>query len=167
MMETQNRAKRIEWLEGVIVAALILMTLVLLLQVFARYVAKISIPWTEELARYLLVLMTFTGAALALRDKQHIAITFLLERLPDTPRICFELFFNVVIMLFLGAVFRGSLTMVDLTWETPAGTIPWITTGKLYLILPFATLIMLGYLLAQVFQAAKRLSAQLGAGGTR
>ena len=166
-MDAQNRAKRIEWLEGVMVVTLILMTLVLLLQVFARYVAKISIPWTEELARYLLVLMTFTGAALALREKQHIAITVLLDRVSATVRICLELFFDVVIMLFLGAVFRGSLTMVQLTWETPAGTIPWITTGRLYLILPFATLLMLGYLLAQVFQAAKRLSAQLGVGGTR
>jgi len=166
-MDTRHRGARIEWVETVIVIALILMTLVLLLQVFARYVVQVSIPWTEEIARYLLVFMTFTGAALALREKQHIAITFLLERLPDTPRICLELLFDVVIMLFLGAVFRGSLNMVQLTWETPAGTIPWITTGKLYLVLPFATLLMLGYLLAQVFRAAKRLSAQVGAGEVR
>ena len=166
-MDTRHRGTRIEWVETVIVIALILMTVVLLLQVFARYVVQVSIPWTEEIARYLLVFMTFTGAALALREKQHIAITFLLERLPDTPRICLELLFDVVIMLFLGAVFRGSLNMVQLTWETPAGTIPWITTGKLYLILPTATLLMLAYLLAQVFRAAKRLSAQLGVGEAR
>jgi TRAP-type transport system small permease protein len=165
-MEIGKRRRRIEWVEAVIAVALVLMTAVLLLQVFARYVARISIPWTEEVARYLLVLMTFTGAALAVRDRQHIAITILLDRLPDAARTCVELVFDVLIMLFLGAVFRGTVNMVQLTWETPAGTIPWITTGRLYLILPFALLLMLGYLLAQVFRAAKRLSAQLGAGGS-
>jgi TRAP-type transport system small permease protein len=164
-MEIRKRGKRIEGVEAVMAVALILMTAVLLLQVFARYVARVSIPWTEEVARYLLVLMTFTGAALALRDRQHIAITILLDRLPHAVRTCLELAFDVLIMLFLCAVFRGTVNMVQLTWETPAGTIPWITTGRLYLILACTLLLMLGYLLAQVFRAARRLSAQLCAGG--
>jgi TRAP-type C4-dicarboxylate transport system permease small subunit len=128
------------------------------------WVEAISIPWTEEVSRYLLVLMTFVGAALALRDRQHIAITFLLDRLTRTQRIWADLIFNVLIMLFLGAVFRGSIRMIQLTWETPAGTVPWITTGRIYLILPFAVVLMLGYLLAQVYRGACQLSARIGRG---
>jgi TRAP-type C4-dicarboxylate transport system permease small subunit len=155
-------ATRIGWVEAIIAIALGLMTGALMLQVLARYVLHVSIPWTEEVSRYLLVLMTFVGAALALRDRQHIAITFLLDRLPNTQRIWMDLLFNVLIMLFLGAVFRGSVRMIQLTWETPAGTIPWITTGRIYLILPFTVLLMLGYLLAQVYRGARQLSARIG-----
>ncbi len=140
------------------------MTAVLMLQVLARYVLQVSIPWTEEVSRYLLMLMTFVGAALALRDRQHIAITFLLDRLTHTQRIWVDLLFNVLIMLFLGAVFRGSVRMIQLTWETPAGTVPWITTGRIYLILPFAVVLMLGYLLVQVYRGAGQLSARIGRG---
>jgi TRAP-type C4-dicarboxylate transport system permease small subunit len=151
---------RIGWAGAIIAIAFALMILALLLQVVARYVLQVSIPWTEEVSRYLLVLMTFVGAALALRDRQHIAITFLLDRLSPPHRLWVDLLFNVLIMLFLGAVFRGSVQMIELTWETPAGTIPWITTGRIYLILPFSILLMLGYLLAQVCQGARRLAGR-------
>ncbi len=157
-------ARRIGWVGAIITIALGLMTAVLMLQVLARYVLQVSIPWTEEVSRYLLVLMTFVGAALALRDRQHIAITFLLDRLTGSQRIWADLIFNVLIMLFLGAVFRGSVRMIQLTWETPAGTVPWITTGRVYLILPFAVVLMLGYLLAQVYRGACHLSALSGRG---
>jgi TRAP-type transport system small permease protein len=156
---------RIGWVGAIIAIAFGLMILALLLQVVARYVLQVSIPWTEEVSRYLLVLMTFVGAALALRDRQHIAITFLLDRLSPPHRLWVDLLFNVLIMLFLGAVFRGSLQMVELTWETPAGTIPWITTGRIYLILPFSILLMLGYLLAQVYRDACRLSGRVAGEG--
>jgi TRAP-type C4-dicarboxylate transport system permease small subunit len=158
-MQTKTQ---IGWVGAIITIALGLMTAALMLQVLARYVLHVSIPWTEEVSRYLLVLMTFVGAALALRDRQHIAITFLLDRLPATQRLWVDLVFNVLIMCFLGAVFRGSVRMVDLTWETPAGTLPWITTGRIYLILPFTVVLMLGYLLTQVYRGARQLSARMG-----
>lgn len=154
------QTKRIGWVGAVIAIALGLMTATLMLQVLARYVLRVSIPWTEEISRYLLVLMTFVGAALALRDRQHIAITFLLDRLPHPQRIWADLLFNLLIMLFLGAVFRGSVRMIQLTWETPAGTVPWITTGRIYLILPFTILLMLGYLLAEIYRGARQLSGK-------
>lgn len=162
VVEPMQTTTRIGWVGAIITVALGLMTAALMLQVIARYVLQVSIPWTEEVSRYLLVLMTFVGAALALRDRQHIAITFLLDRLSATRRIWADLLFNVLIMLFLGAVFRGSVRMIQLTWETPAGTIPWITTGRIYLILPFTVVLMLGYLLAQVYRGARQLSARIG-----
>ena len=167
MADILTPRKHIAWVEAIMTISLTLMIMALLLQVVARYVVRVSIPWTEEISRYLLVLLTFTGAAVAVRDKQHIAITFLLDRLPEIPRLCADLVFTVLIMLFLGTAFRGSLHMIQLTWETPAGTIPWITTGKLYLVLPFTCLLMLGYLLVQVFQTAKRLTALRTGGGVR
>jgi C4-dicarboxylate transporter DctQ subunit len=58
------------------------MTLVILIQVFFRYVVYLPVPWTEELARYLMVWMGMLGAVAALRQGRHIGVRVLVERLP-------------------------------------------------------------------------------------
>lgn len=46
------------------------------LQFFSRYVLGNSIAWTEEMARYLLVMVGFLGSAMAVRKGTHIAVEF-------------------------------------------------------------------------------------------
>ncbi|MGF1631404.1 MAG: TRAP transporter small permease [Kiloniellaceae bacterium] len=55
---------------------------VVFLQFFSRYVMNDSIGWTEEIARYLLIVVTFAGAALAARKNSHIAVEFFYRYLP-------------------------------------------------------------------------------------
>jgi len=40
--------------------------------------------------------------------------------------------------------------MVNLTWETPVGSISWLSAGKIYLILPVSITMMIIYLLNQL-----------------
>ena len=47
------------------------------LQVFARLVLKVSMPWTEETARYTLIWMTFLGSAFAAKKGTHIRVDIL------------------------------------------------------------------------------------------
>jgi TRAP-type C4-dicarboxylate transport system permease small subunit len=68
-----------DWLSFVIFWA---MAGVVFLQFFTRYVLNDSIAWTEEIARYLLMWVTFTGAAVAMRRRTHIAVEVLLHFLP-------------------------------------------------------------------------------------
>lgn len=49
---------------------------VVFVQFFTRYVMNDSIGWTEEIARYLLVLVTFAGSAIAVRRNTHISVEF-------------------------------------------------------------------------------------------
>lgn len=44
------------------------------MQVFARLVVKIAMPWTEETARYALIWMTMLGCAFAAKKNTHIRI---------------------------------------------------------------------------------------------
>ena len=46
---------------------LLCILIVVILQVFFRYVAEIVVPWTEELARYLCIWMVFMGATAAVQ----------------------------------------------------------------------------------------------------
>lgn len=153
--------RTIDIVEYITISAMILMIFIVALQITARYILKISIPWTEEAARYMLILITFLGAAVSLARDEHIRINVLLERIPPKKRGYLQLIYDIAIALFLALVFRGSLKMIHLTWETPAGTIGWITTGKIYLILPFSIIIMICVLMFQIYHRVKDIVGQL------
>lgn len=68
-------------------ALYVLMILVVGLQITARMVLQplwgISLPWTLNLAQYLLVYITFIGAAVASGKREHISLDLLSTRLSD------------------------------------------------------------------------------------
>ena len=59
---------------------------VVFLQFFTRYILNNSLTWTEEIAQYLLMVITFTGSAMAARRGTHITVEFLLNKLPHGAR---------------------------------------------------------------------------------
>ena len=60
MLERLNRLLA-RVLELSLAAALVVMSVTVVLQVYFRYVAQAPLPWSEELSRYLLVFLTFAG----------------------------------------------------------------------------------------------------------
>jgi TRAP-type C4-dicarboxylate transport system permease small subunit len=55
-------------------------------QFFTRYALDNSAVWTEEVARQLLILLTFFGAAFGLRTRAHICIAYFADKLPGRLR---------------------------------------------------------------------------------
>lgn len=51
-------------------------------QFFTRYVLDDSAAWTEEIARYLLIVVTFVGAAMGVRKNTHIHVEFVYRWIP-------------------------------------------------------------------------------------
>ncbi len=58
------------------------MVIVIFLQVFFRFVIKASLPWSEELARYIMAYAVFIGAAIAAKEGAHIGINVIVGALP-------------------------------------------------------------------------------------
>lgn len=69
------------WVEYMLFALGISMALIVANQVFFRYALNQSLFWSEELARYLLVWLTFLGATVAYRRKVHPGIDVLFTRM--------------------------------------------------------------------------------------
>jgi len=88
LAKTQNEVKLLTFLDKVqaatVVAALSAMIVVVGLQVFFRFVVKGSLPWSEELARYLMVWTVFIGASLGAKEGAHIGVEAFVRLLPKT-----------------------------------------------------------------------------------
>ncbi|RAH38404.1 TRAP transporter small permease [Halomonas sp. SL1] len=78
------------------------------LQFFSRYVLGNSLAWTEEMARYLLIVVGFLGGAMAVRKSSHIAVEFFYRYMPD-------------------AMARVTSTLVDFIRIAFYGIASWIT----------------------------------------
>ncbi len=52
------------------------------LQFFTRYVLNDALAWTEEIARYLLIMTGFMGAIMAVRKNTHIMVEFFYRYIP-------------------------------------------------------------------------------------
>ena len=83
------------------------MAILVFIQFFSRYVLNDSVAWTEEVSRYLLMVLTFVGAAGAVRRGTHIRVEVLEHALPlparrvlwvilDAGRLAFWVFGAVV-----------------------------------------------------------------------
>ena len=77
LVRIQNRVCR--WMLLVLGIA---MTVLILFQVFFRFVIYVPFPWSEECARYLMIWMGMLGSVIALEKQRHIGVTFLVEKLP-------------------------------------------------------------------------------------
>ena len=89
------------------------MTLLILLQVFFRFVIYIPFPWSEEAARYLMIWMGMLGSVIALKQQRHIGVTFFVEKLPHLPQKFVKVLVQGTMALFLGVLFWQGLVFAQ------------------------------------------------------
>jgi TRAP-type C4-dicarboxylate transport system permease small subunit len=56
------------------------MVAVVMSGVFARYVARNPMPWTEEVARFLMNWMALLGASIATRYRGHLGLLYFVQK---------------------------------------------------------------------------------------
>lgn len=82
------------------------LAVLLFAQFFSRYALDASLGWSEELARYLLILLAFSGASIATKNDAHIGVTLLHRYLPDTVlsvlQLCIASLNLAVVLLLMG-----------------------------------------------------------------
>ena len=103
-----------------------LLGLTVFYQFFTRYVLNNSAAWTEEIARYLLIAVVFTGATIGVVKNNHIQVDFFYKFMSrplaramatgvDVLRVAFfaaATVLTLMMMLKLGS--NSRMTMVDL-----------------------------------------------------
>jgi len=111
-----------DWLAFAIFWAL---AAIVFLQFFTRYVLNDSVAWTEEIARYGLIWVTFIGAVMVTRRNSHIAVALLPNLLPawagrallalvDLAVLAFFALLAYFSILIIGRMQVQRMTVVDL-----------------------------------------------------
>ncbi len=100
--------------------ALVVIALISLGNVIVRYVTDASFAFTEEISVFLLVVLTFAGAAVAMRRNGHIRIGLLERALSSGPRRALIVFQWLSGATVLGLVvwFGAKLAIEEYRWET-------------------------------------------------
>lgn len=124
--------KIVKVFDGISVIVFVLMVLVVLLQVFARYVLKTSVPWTEEMSRLLFIYVGFTGTAIATRENELIVVDILLSRLPAKLRKVFDIVIELFIFAFYCLIFVGAIKMFNATKNTYYQVMPHVSNAMPY-----------------------------------
>lgn len=130
----------------VVVLLLAAMSTIVFANVSLRYLSNFSITWAEEVARYLMIWMTFLGAGLSLRIGGHVAITnlhdFLGIRLQRALRALIGL---LLICFFVAMMWIGYEYMSRMGRQlTPATRIPF---SYIYAAMPIGFVLMIVHLL--------------------
>lgn len=102
MLETMVKVKRgmSYVLARLCTILLVVMTLLVLWQVFSRYVLNSPSAFTEELVRYFLIWTGFIGAAYAFSTREHMALTFLRDKLEEKQRRLVTIIVDAIILVF-------------------------------------------------------------------
>lgn len=125
----------IRWLDAPVIILFWVLAFVVFLQFFTRYVLNDSLGWTEEIARYLLIGVTFVGAIAAVRRESHIAVELLYRWVPRPLRIALQVFVDIVSLVFFASMTWLCSQLAQRTFQkmvsidVPKSTLYWIVTA--------------------------------------
>ena len=87
-------------LRWIVMIMLSVMSVIVFAQVVFRIV-HLSIPWSEELSKYLLIWSTFMGAALCVRKGSLVDLEFLQSALPERGQKALKIVLSIIICAML------------------------------------------------------------------
>ena len=105
-------SSRINWVvERFIALLMALLVADVWLGVVARYVLRVQIPWTEELARYLMIWAALLAISSGIARREHIGFRLLLECFPAGLQKMFLIAFDVAAFAFFAFLFVYGIGM--------------------------------------------------------
>lgn len=140
-----------------------ILTVTVLVNVFMRYFFRSTIPWAEELSRFLFIWVTFVGVVIANDKWEHMRLDFVVNMLPERVRAVVEIFAYAISILLLALLVQGGIkyTMTQWDWESSA---LGVRHGLVYSIAPASLFYMMLQYLSRLI---KKMQNLLGKDGER
>lgn len=98
--------------------ALSLMAVIIILQVFQRYILQHSLDWPEELARYLFIYSVYVGASYAASGRRHLEVTIARTVFGKKAGNRLTIIAYIITVVFCGLMFVWGVKMVDFVITT-------------------------------------------------
>ncbi|SET82178.1 TRAP transporter small permease [Paracoccus homiensis] len=123
--EVTDDISQIRWEDAPALALFTFMILIVGLQFFTRYALNDSLAWTEEAARYCLIMLTFLGSAICVRQGSHLLIGVIFRHLPRPAIKPLAMFNELAMAGFFGGLAWLGLTMIERTSRQMMITLPF------------------------------------------
>lgn len=120
------------WDDSLVLILFWVLAFVVFLQFFTRYILNDSIAWTEEIARFLLIGVTFIGAIMATRKQSHIAVEFIYRWIPRVGRRIAQTVIDLlttgffIMLAVFSAQIAGRTRQMMVSLDIPKSTVYWI-----------------------------------------
>lgn len=119
--------------------------------VFTRYLLNFVPSWSEEVPRYLLVWISYLGAALAVNYKEHISLDFFFNLMPPRLRQVGHLILNVLIGTVGMIMFLFGIGLVRQFGDDLMESIA-VKNFWLYLAMPVSGSLIVLYIIRQMWK---------------
>lgn len=126
------------WISGI---SLLIMTIVIPIGIFNRYVLGHGSMWPEPLAILCMIIFTFTGAAASYRAGGHIAVTMLTDRVPRGVQPILACIVNLLMICLSLFVAWYGISLCQVTWDQYIAEFPVLRVGLTYLPLPVGSIL--------------------------
>lgn len=130
------------------------------MQVVTRYILEVPLPWSEEIARYMFLWLTWVGSAYATKERKHVRIDVIYDRLkPGVKKVC-DVISTIV---WIGFLVMMSYLSIKLTSSVASGGQIAIGSGLPmwvpYASIPVGMVLMLFRLIQNTIQDVKAAKA--------
>lgn len=103
-------------IEAACAFSIVALTVIVCLQVFNRFVLKVPLAWSEDLAMLLFQWVVFLGAALGVKRLRHFGIELVVRHFPERLRYAVDLLTPAVMaVVALVMIFQG-WAILGLNW---------------------------------------------------
>ena len=130
------------------------MTLVILYQVFMRYVLNDPPTWSEEMSRFMMVWMTFLVAPIAYRHGMNVAIETLSRFLVGRVQAVLQLVLNALILYFMLVYAQEGVGLAERGLKSKAFTID-VKLFWFYLVVPAGFYLLAAVSVEHILRALK------------
>lgn len=136
---------------GISGISLVIMTVMIPVGVYYRYVLNAALPWPEPLSVLLVILFTFLAAASCYRGGIHISVVLLTDTLSPAFRRVVNLATEGIMALLCLFMLIWGLKLVETTWHQVVGEFPFLSVGITYLPIPLGAAITLLFIFERVW----------------
>ena len=150
----------IKILNFIIVTMFSIMSIAVFVQIIFRYLLHQPIYWSEEFPRFILIWLTFLGSAIAMKNRSHLSISLLTNRLSLQKRKWVQFFANSLSLLFILILVWGGIIITNLTMPNRTAALQ-MPTGLVYLAVPVGGMLMVFYLLKNTIELFKKNNIEI------
>ena len=99
--------------EKILTILLPIMVIVVFAATFFRFTKLMIIPWSEELARYIMVWIIFLGIGVGAKTNSHFTVDNLVNALPKSTHKAFFIIRSAIIIGFCGVIIYISIGFIN------------------------------------------------------